>query len=219
MKLTQYLLCLAVPVFLSGCDPLMRGSWDTLRAATEGPQRLELTQAQVDASPYYQIKVQTPTSEAVLGLVRQQGDLQFWLTSQQQVLLIRDGLVVRSVGLGADLDATRLAQDSPFHSGLHHIENNQRSTRWVDFNSDNRIGVALQSRFNKEGMEQVDILDRSYTLLRVDEHIEAPSIGFSAINRYWVDPKDGFIMMSRQHISPQITLGITQLRPYRTPAL
>jgi hypothetical protein len=57
-----------------------------------------LTRAQVDAVPYPQILVTTTSSEGVMALARRRGDLQFWVASGKQVLMMRDGLVVRTVG-------------------------------------------------------------------------------------------------------------------------
>ena len=48
---------------LAGCNPLMTASLDTFKAAVGGPAPLELTQAQVDAVPFAQIKVTTVSSE------------------------------------------------------------------------------------------------------------------------------------------------------------
>ena len=78
----------------------MKASFDTLKASAVGPDALEVTQAQLDAVPFAQIKVTTSSSEGVMAMIRQRGDLQFWVASGKQVLLMRDGLIVRSVGLG-----------------------------------------------------------------------------------------------------------------------
>lgn len=201
---------------LSGCNPLMTASLDTFRAAVAGPAPLVLTQAQVDALPFAQIKVTTVSSEGVMALIRQRGDVQFWVASGKQVLLLRDGLVVRTVGLGADLDGTRWQGRSPFQQGLHRVPDGYRSSRQIDVVGGYRLGIEVSSYMTRKGLETVDILDQPYTLLRVDEDIEAA--GFKARNRYWVDPVDGFIVQSEQHLTPSLTLTITQLQPARKDA-
>ncbi|MNM67779.1 putative lipoprotein GfcB precursor [compost metagenome] len=219
MNILRYAALAAAALSLCACNPLMKASWDTLRAATEGPQPLELTQAQVDAVPYYQIKLQAnPGGEAVMALVRQQGGLQFWVASTHQVLMMRDGLVVRTVGFGHNLAATRLAADTPFSIGLHKVADGTTSQRWVDFADGYQVGIPVQTSFEKKGLEQIDILGRSHTLLRVDESLSAPVGGLDAVNSYWVDPADGFVMASRQQVTPELQVVITQIRPYRGTA-
>jgi len=201
---------------LAGCYPLMLASLATFKAAGGGPAPLTLSQAQVDAVPYPQIKVTTLSSEGVMALIRQRGDLQFWVASGKQVLLLRDGLVVRTVGLGVDLDGTRWPGQSPFELGLPRVPAGYRSTRQIDVVDGYRMGVTLTSRMTRKGFETIEILDKPYTLLRVDEDVEAP--GFQARNRYWVNPGDGFIVQSEQHLTPRLTLFITQLQPTRKDA-
>ncbi len=197
---------------LCGCNPLMKASFDTLEASVLGPDSLELTQAQLDAVPYPQIKVSTSSSEGVMAMIRQRGDLQFWVASGKQVLLMRDGLIVRTVGLGTNLDGTRWEGESPFKRGLHLLPVGYSSTRWIDMYDGYRVGIAVSSRFTKAGIEDVRVMGRTYALLRIDERIDAPEIDFHAVNRYWIRPSDGFIIQSEQHLTPQISLKVIQLR-------
>ncbi|WP_460136605.1 YjbF family lipoprotein [Pseudomonas sp. S1_E04] len=203
---------------LCGCNPLMTASLATFKAAVAGPEPLALTQAQVDAVPFPQIKVTTLSSEGVMALIRQRGDLQFWVASGKQVLLVRDGLVVRTVGLGVDIDGTYWDGQSPFQQGLHRVPDGYRSTRRIDLVDGYRLGIVVTSRLTRKGMETLQILNKPYALLRVDEDIEAQALGFHARNRYWVDPHDGFIVHSEQHLTPSLSLTITQLQPTRKDA-
>ncbi|MDF3932270.1 YjbF family lipoprotein [Pseudomonas citronellolis] len=208
---------LAAALSLCACSPLMQASWDTLRAAASGPKAVTLDPERVDARPYYQLRVQTHDGDAVLALVRLQGDLQYWLAPSQQVLVLRDGLVVRTSGFADNLAGTRLGDGSPFRTGLHKLADEHTSERWLDLDG-YRLGVPLRSRWRRVGLERVSILGRDHQLLRVDEDISAPLLGLSATNRYWVDPADGFVMRSLQQLTPTLQVVITQLRPYRETA-
>ena len=206
---------LTTALLLCGCNPLMKASWETFKASADGPESIELTPELINAVPYPQILVTTVTSEGVMAMARRRGDLEFWLASGKQVLMMRDGLVVRSVGLGVSLDGTRFNGESPFKRGLQHLPDGYTSTRWIDVYEGYRVGIAVNSRFSTLGIEHIRILDKDYALRRIDEQVDAPGLDFRATNRYWVDPRDGFIMQSEQHLTPQIFLKIVQLRPDR----
>ncbi|VVQ02100.1 putative lipoprotein GfcB [Pseudomonas fluorescens] len=213
MKTFRNCSCLAVAFLLGGCNPLMQASLDTFKATALGVERLQLSPAQVQAVPYAQIKVTTDSSEGVMARLRQQGDLGFWVASGKQVLLIRDGLAVRSVGLNPNLDGTRFDGESPFKRGLQQLPDGYRGTRWIDLYEDQRVGLAVHSRFSRQSIETVTILDKDYALQRIDEHIDIPELGFHATNRFWVRPDDGLVLQSEQYLTPELFLKIVHLRP------
>lgn len=213
MKTLRNRSCLVACLTLCGCSPLMQGSIDTFKAAVLNAEPLQLTAADVAAVPYGQILVTTPSSEGVMAKVRQQGDLQFWVASGKQVLLMRDGLVVRSVGLEPSLDGTRFDGESPFKRGLQHIADGDTSTRWIDIYKGEQVGLAVNSRFRRKGLETVTILGQPHALQRIDEAIEIPALGFSATNRFWVRPDDGLVLQSEQYLTPKLALKIVHLRP------
>ncbi|SDO29949.1 Group 4 capsule polysaccharide lipoprotein gfcB, YjbF [Pseudomonas reinekei] len=210
-------VCLSAALLLCGCNPLMSASLNNLKSAVIGPDEVDVTPAQVAEVNYPQIKLTTPTGSGVLALVREREDLQFWVASGKQVLLLRNGLAVRSVGLGleGDLDGTRLSDTSPFKQGLHQVADGYTSRRWIDLYKDQEVGVIVNSRFSRKSMDTLTILNKEYSVLRVDEQIDAPAIGLRAINRYWVDPVDGFIVQSEQQLTSQLRVRIVQLTPNR----
>jgi len=210
-------VCLMAASLLCGCNPLMSASLNNLKAAVVGPDEVDVSATEVAGVNYPQLKLTTPSGSGVLALVREREDLQFWVASGKQVLLLRDGLAVRTVGLGleGDLDGTRLADDSPFKQGLHHVADGFTTRRWIDLYKGQEVGVIVNSRFSRRATETLEILDKPYSVLRVDEQIDAPAIGLSATNRYWVDPRDGFILQSEQQLTSQLRVKLVQLTPDR----
>ncbi|WP_277758592.1 YjbF family lipoprotein [Pseudomonas sp. A34-9] len=217
MNILKVGLCLLAASLLCGCNPLMSASLNNLKAAVVGPDEVDVSAAEVAGVDYPQLKLTTPSGSGVLALVREREDLQFWVASGKQVLLLRNGLAVRSIGLGleGDLDGTRLADDSPFKQGLHHVADGFTTRRWIDLYKGQEVGVIVNSRFSRRAEQTLQILDKEYTVLRVDEQIDAPAIGLSATNRYWVDPRDGFILQSEQQLTSQLRVKVVQLTPDR----
>ncbi|MBC3778725.1 YjbF family lipoprotein [Pseudomonas sp. SWRI99] len=210
-------VCLMAALLLCGCNPLMSASLNNLKAAAVGPDEVEVSPAEVAGVNYPQLKLTTPSGSGVLALVREREDLQFWVASGKQVLLLRNGLAVRSIGLGleGDLDGTRLADDAPFKHGLHHVADGFATRRWIDLYKGQEVGVMVNSRFSRRSTETLNILGKAYSVLRIDEQIDAPAIGLRATNRYWVDPRDGFIVQSEQQLTSQLRVKIVQLTPDR----
>ncbi|MHA3738713.1 YjbF family lipoprotein [Pseudomonas sp. Eth.TT006] len=215
MKTLKIGVCLMAALTLCGCNPLMTASVRNLKSAVLGPDELDVTAAQVAEVKYPQLKLTTPSGSGVLALVREREDLQFWVASGKQVLLLRNGLAVRTVGLGVegDLDSTQLADGAPFKQGLHRIADGFTSQRWIDLYKGQQVGLLVNSRFSRRSTQTLDILDKAYSVLRVDEHIDVPAIGLRATNHYWVDPADGFIVQSEQQLTPQLRVRIVQLTP------
>ena len=96
----------------------MKASVDTFKATLNSAEPVQLTADDVAAVPYAQILVTTPSSQGVMAKLRQQGDLQYWVASGKQVLLMRNGFVVRTTGLEPGLDGTHFDGQSPFKRGL-----------------------------------------------------------------------------------------------------
>lgn len=217
MKTLKVGVCLMAALMLCGCNPLMTASVRNLKSAVLGPDELDVSAAQVAEVKYPQIKLTTPSGSGVLALVRERQDLQFWVASGKQVLLLRDGLAVRTIGLGVegDLDGTRLADNAPFKRGLHQVADGFTSQRWIDLYKGQQVGLIVNSRFLRRSTQTLDILDKEYTVLRVDEQIDVPAIGLRATNHYWVDPVDGFIVQSEQQLTKQLRVRIVQLTPDR----
>lgn len=200
---------------VTACTDVSFGSADTIRQAIRGGTEVHPTAASVAAEPYYQMQVNAPGGQAILLLAGTQGDVQGWYGPDGQALFLRHGVVVRTVGLDANLDHATLDASDPFISGLQHVQGPVEYRRVLDWSPGYRYGVAANAHLEPKGTEDVEILGQAHRLLRYDERVSAEGAGFDVVNRYWVDPADGFIWKSRQHAAPGQTLELIQLRPYR----
>jgi len=200
---------------LGGCSPLARSTVDMLDAVVFGPGSLEVNKAEVEAFPYALLQIDSPMGEALMVFIYERNGRQAWVASSQQVLMLEDGALVRSVGFPQDLDETRFIGTSPFKAGLQNLTAGATFERRLDVISKQRFDIPAYSRFQPRGHEVVDILGKPHELLRVDEDLRADGLGLNVTNRYWVDPQDGFIYASLQYLTPDMPLYLTQIRPPR----
>lgn len=209
---------LLLPVLLAataGCSNLSTATTDTVRLLTHGNKNsVSPTPESVAAKPYYQLEVSSKAGSALLILGNIDHDREAWYSATGEILFLHHGVLVKTWDMQPDIIATRLPADSPFRSGLQHLQGAVQSTRSLDLPG-YRQGVTATSTLTPVGMEDVTILEKPHRLLRIDEHLEAPAAGFAADNRYWVDPADGFVWKSRQSIPGGLTLTLTELKPYR----
>ena len=198
---------------VAGCTDVSLGSADTIRQAVRGGTAVHPTAASVAAEPYYQLQVQAPDGDAILLLASVQGDLQGWFGPDGQAVFLRHGVLVKTVGLEANLDHVAFDGGDPFAAGLQHVQAPVAYRRVLDWSPGYRYGISAVVQLEPKDVENVEILGEVHRLRRYDEHVRAD--GFDVTNRYWVDPADGFIWKSRQHVAPGQTLELIQLRPYR----
>ncbi|MEW9624540.1 YjbF family lipoprotein [Rhodanobacter geophilus] len=202
-------------LLLQGCSDLSRASYDTLRLALHGKPTVHPTAATVAAKPYYQMQATGPGGSAVLILGNLDGGRQAWYGAHGVVVFLEHGRVVQTSGLQANLDHLLPPADDPFVHGLQMLTAPVSYRMRQDWSPGYRYDVPVDATLTPAGRERIDILGEVHDVLRVDEQLAAPGLHHRATNHYWVDPHDGFIWKSEQHIAPGVDLQLVQLRPYR----
>lgn len=205
------LLFLAV----TGCTDVSRSSFDAVKLAVHPHPKLAITAEEVAAKPYYQLEATGPHGTAVLILGNVDGMRQAWYGARGVVIFIEHGRVVQSAGLDQNLDDVQLPANDPFLHGLQTLRVPLDYRFAVDWSPGYRYGVPINARLIPMGTEPVNILGITRQLLRVDELLDVTALHYRATNRYWVDPRDGFVWKSVQQIAPGLSLQLVQLRPYR----
>jgi hypothetical protein len=217
-RLTLACTALLAVLALSSCTPISSATVDAVKLAARGRHMVPPTAAEVAARPYYQLQARSPDGSAVLVLGNVDGSRQAWYGSRHEVVFIEHGRVVQTSGLAQNLDGLQLPDDDPFARGLHTLQAPRRYRRLEDWSPGYRYGVTVEAELIPQGEETIEILGVNRRLRRVDERIEAPAVHYQAINHYWIDPRDGFIWKSEQHLAPGLWLQLVQLRPYRGDA-
>ena len=157
-----------------------------------------------------QVKTSELASVAVLGYV--DGTRQQWYAGKHGVFETdSNGLLLGASAQGHQWETTIIGQ-SPFNDLLR-ISTPVTVQRKYDWFDSYQLGVMVTGKLSREGIEEIDILGRKWSLIRLEERLQGG--GMDHRNIYWVDPETGLIRKSRQFLSPNYAVELTQLKPYR----
>ena len=188
-------LCV-IALVLAGCNSSTSTAYRTLSLAISGPES-SISAEQVNR----------------LGRPNRAGTWAEW-HGPQQMLVTRNGRLVQTAGIPDKGDVLApLLPDDPFLGDLRSL-NGQEITRNIDMPARFLTNIPQHARYRTGPMEMIEIMGVERELQRVDEAITMPSIGFSTINYYWVDPATGTVLASAQHLADDLpVLYLTEVVP------
>ncbi len=194
-----------VLVALTACgqSPLGANIVRAIQYSVAGQPDAPITRELVSNLPYASVAAKIgkgPRSLLILWRKDSIGDL-LWISADAAALVTREGRVVKTAGLPENLRNTRFANDDPVAMGLHTLQDQMISRRTIDLDLGNNYGVDLVCEFQVEGQRDVEITEIVFQTILVRERCSARTLNWSFTNLYWVDPADGFVWRSRQHIA------------------
>ena len=141
-------------------------------------------------------------NQQLLVLATDSGGELLWTGPSHVVIVTRDGRIVRTIGLGHDLAGltTRNAAAPPLGAAARGPFS---TTRQVEYPELGLYGALVTCRAHLAGQQKIDILGQSVTTNRVDESCQSQRPEWSFVDNYWVDPDNGLVWRSRQHIHPK----------------
>lgn len=200
----------------SGCAQYQSMMTDTAKVAIMGQSDVEVSSQKVAETPYSSayLKVgKAPRAFVILGFA-EQGNLK-WLSADKNMVVMRAGRLVKTVGLGEDIRYLDNLTQDPLALGLLKTSTPMKWQHRAEWSQVYRGGYDLQSEFQYKGIEQIPILGKTHMLKRFDELVTAPALKTSYINQYWLDPASGQVIQSYQYMGPNLALvQFTALKPY-----
>jgi hypothetical protein len=183
-------------------------------AASFGNARV--TREQATAIPYASIGYSIDHgNENILVLATDNNGEQLWTSASHVVVVTHDGRIVRSLGLDHDLAGTTFATDGQSPPPAAAIKSAFTSTRQMDFPELGLYGVIVSCRASAQGRQTIKILGQILTTVRVDETCESRSRNWAFVDTFWVDPDNGLVWRSQQHIHPKG--GVIEIETFRPP--
>ena len=146
-----------------------------------------------------------------LILWRKENDSLIWLSADNATIVTKNGRITKTAGLPEEIMNTYHFSADPISLGLHKRENLVKFNREIDLklNGKKPKTIILNSNFISLGPKTIKIVEIEFKTILIKEICEAKNINWKFENYYWVDPYDGIIWKSIQHIAqtfPSITL-------------
>lgn len=214
MPLLRMAMFSLIMASMAGCNSFSGDAFDTIKLAISGPES-SISADRVHAIDAPVLVVEMGVAEALMvsngsayGLVEWHG--------VSEMLLSHHGRIVQTAGFSDDMIAPLIAND-PFISGLHNVTDGQQLTRLVDYPALYHTGLQQHARYSVGKVQSIEFMGSSHQLLRIDESIHMPELSFRAINQYWVEPDNGHVRYSVQHIAPDLPpLRLTLVKTQET---
>ncbi len=172
----------------------------------------KVTLEQAAAVPYASMGIRLGDSgQSMIILASDSNGQRLW-TSKARIAITTapDGRIVRTGGFEHDLGGYEPRADTLGADGL-------RTVRWEgDFPDLNLHSVLITCEDREAGNETIYILGKDIHTRRIDELCATVDsrLDWSFQNRYWVDPGNGLVWRSIQHVHPKLDAIETEiLRP------
>jgi hypothetical protein len=176
---------------------------------------IRVTRDQAAAIPYASLGYSLDGgNQAMLVLATDSNGELLWTSPSHIVIVTRGGRITRTLGLPHDLAGLTSAggpPPAPADAALRPFT----STRQEDFPELGFYGVTLSCSARLVGRQKIEILGQAITTNRVDETCRSQKPEWSFTDSFWIDPDNGLVWRSRQHINPKA--GSIDIEIFRPP--
>ncbi len=215
------MICLFLSVSLISCTTLdknniapgFKNAFVSINRAIFGYSSDFIDQNLVDGIPYASMKVTIGKGPSGLMILERlsEGAL-IWVSADNILFVVKEGRIVRTSGLDNNL----IAYESPFYTFKQILESNfnlDSFNVYYSYDKPQLYGLKTEASIKVLGKQNIDILGRDKETILFEETVENKYLGWKVKNRFWVDPRTGFVWKSIQNISPklpQIEMTITK---------
>lgn len=147
-------------------------------------------------------------------LARYDGQNLHWVSKDKIVLVTRNGLIMRTVGLPENLKGSQVLGSHPLIEGGHRLMRPVRAARILDFGEKLRYSIQVDSVVEPLGQRRIHILGLEFEVMLLRERATARARNWQFENFYWVDKYDGRVWRTRQHVGRSMPpIDIEILKP------
>lgn len=122
-----------------------------------------------------------------------------WVSSDGVYLVIKNGRIIRTLGLPNNL----FSRLDPNLSWDESSRLDSESISYLSFQNPTLNNLKVISTFTVNEYQDMNLIFGKKSLKLIEEHIESDTIAWNASNNYWLDVNN-FIWKSTQYISPKL---------------
>ena len=216
------LLAGAAALTLGGCGtsvPVFGDAATTARNIILGPPETPIPRATVTTLPYATITAKVGNlPRGLLGLVRVEGADLHWASSNRVALVTRRGRLIKTVGLPQDLRDMRVTGEDPLTQAPHQLSRPTQYVRQLDLAHPDFYELMVDSELSLVGPRKITILEIEFDTILLVERNSARTLRWRFENQFWVDPVDGFVWRSLQHVGREIPELVIEVAKPPAPA-
>lgn len=201
------IICLVVGsvMFLSACSGTYLTHYRNLKLAFSEAPLPQQSVEEVKASEVDWALVKSGgRALARISLAYQDADGSKWVSADNAMLVIRHGVVIKTLGFQNDLLFTHVETDIPLSSKLTTETKWRRVQDWEA----GEYGYLVESTFSNAGNTSITIMGQNFETKVVKEVVtyQSPSDHWKLNdcweNTYWFDTNTGILLQSSQQASP-----------------
>lgn len=174
------------------------------------------TRAQLNEIPYPTISLRVgdaPPTHVVA--VADNGGFLVYQDTARRGIVMEDGLITATHGLGYNLDAVAHERGDPIAGRMPVPEWPSSVSRSYRFSirGQQQYEIGVVCAFKRGVREIIEIVEVRLEVVRVDETCRNSTRSF--VNTYWAAPDSGFIWKSQQWVGPRLEpMTVEIIRPY-----
>ena len=184
--------------------PSYIAAYSSIKGAIFGYEDVNITRDLVKKIPYASAKLKIGKgSSGLLILESIKGNQTTWVSADNVLILVRDGRIIRTLGLINNLTSYQ-SVDQSFKDLLSNSDSLLNYYSYYSYDEPLLHNLRVEVSLLIKGTQDVELLGEVRSLVLVEELITSKEINWTKKNKYWVDPDTFFVWKSIQYISPKL---------------
>ena len=184
--------------------PSYFAAYSSIKAAIFGYDDANITRDLVKKIPYASAKLKIGRgSSGLLILESIKGNQTTWVSADNVLLLVRDGRIIRTLGLINNLTSYQ-SVDQSFKDLLSNSDSLLNYYSYYSYDEPLLHNLRVEVSLSIKGTQDLELLGKVRSLVLVEELVTSKEINWTKKNKYWIDPDTFFVWKSIQYISPKL---------------